>query len=650
MTATGTGDRAGVLAGEIYCRNMAALFCVDARLAQRIDECEDDAGVIVEASRRAAPTVSVPAPDPSGRAGQRLYLHSRVDPEDEARRFAESVDVGDNFCYIVGGFGLGHHVKALHARLKGDAFLLVTEPNLHLLKAALQSVDLADLFKGDRCVLLTQADKGEVQTRLEPHSTLMMLGAQFVQHPPSERVAGAFHAAMRKILADHMTYCRMSLVTIVANARITCRNIANNLPRYVSTPPIDPLRDRFKGFPAVIVSAGPSLRRNIDHLAAMKGRAVIIAVQTTYKTLLGRGIVPDFVTSLDYHQISKRFFEGIDEFGETHLVAEPKATWHVLDTFRGRVSMLDNAFARSLLGDELGARGGMKAGSTVAHLALYLAIYMGCEPIAMIGQDLGFTDHVYYVPGVAQHEVWRPELNRFNTIEMREWERIVRTRRILMKVKDVHGNAIYTDEQLFTYLQQFEGDFATVPGRIIDATEGGVRKAGTRVMPLAEVARTFCTRDIPRHRFAYRDELVWDDRSRLEPAREQVRRRLVEVEDLAETCRQMLNVLHELTKLLDRPEVFNRRLSEVDALRLRLRTQERTYQMVSGVAQQAELQRFSADRRLGLAHLDGTERARRQLERDIRFVEAVIEGTSALKEILQECLERFDRQIARDSA
>ncbi len=640
----GTDPAANPLArDEVYVRNMAVLFRADARLAQAIDECEPDGSVRVEVSRRGAATAAV-RPDGGDRP---IYLHSKVDPEAEATRFAEAVELGESLCFIVGGFGLGHHLRALRGRLKGDAFLIVTEPNLHLLKAALDTVDLADLFAGDRCIVLTRADKGEVQTRLEPVNTLMMMGAQFVSHAASDRAAGTFHAAMRKLLADHMSYCRMSLVTLVANSRVTCKNIANNLPTYLTTPPIDGLRDRFAGCPAVVVSGGPSLRRNIDQLATLKGRAVIIAVQTTFKMLMDRGIEPDFVTSLDFHEMSKRHFEGVSAFGRCRLIAEPKVTWHVVDAYGGGVSLLDNEFARLILGDALGARGGLKAGATVSHLAFYLAVYMGCDPIVLVGQDLGYSDHVYYTPGVAFHELWRPELNRFCTIETKEWERLMRARKILLKAKDIHGHDIYTDQQLFMYLQQFEGDFAAVPGRVIDATEGGVRKAGTRVMTLADAAEAYCTQPIDSERFAFADDGRWGDVRRLHTGRDQVRKCVGEIDDMIDTCYQFLKVLEELKGLLDRPDEFNRRIAEVDRLRARVRQQERAYRIISQVAQHAELQRFTADRKLGLADVDSIDRARRQLDRDIRFVTAIREGADVLKEILKGGAARIDAAIER---
>ena len=41
------------------------------------------------------------------------------------------------------------------------------------------------------------------------------------------------------------------------------------------------------------------------------GKAVIVAVQTTLQPLLELGVEPNYVTSLDYHEICTRFFEKL---------------------------------------------------------------------------------------------------------------------------------------------------------------------------------------------------------------------------------------------------------------------------------------------------------------------------------------------------
>src|SRR5690606_40379692 len=63
---------------------------------------------------------------------------------------------------------------------------------------------------------------------------------------------------------------------------------------------------------------------------------VVIAVQTVLRPMLDRGIRPDFVTALDYHEISTRFYEGLtrEDLEGITLVAEPKVNPAVLDAFR----------------------------------------------------------------------------------------------------------------------------------------------------------------------------------------------------------------------------------------------------------------------------------------------------------------------------
>jgi hypothetical protein len=625
---------------ELFVHNMRALWRNDPELALRVDAVMDDERFALEPTRSGAWTVKVPTAD-----GATTYLHSRYDPVDEAKRLVDSVSLEDKFCFVVSGMGLGYHIRTLLDRLKGDAFVLCTEPSIEMLATALTCMDLADAIDSRRFVVLTDDDKTRLHNRLQPFNALMMLGAQFFPHPPSVRVAEKAHGVINQAVAEFVTYTRMTLVTLVSNSKITCKNIAMNLVNYVSTPPIDILADRFAGNPGIVISAGPSLSRNIDQLAYLKGRAVLCAVQTAIKPLMKRGIVPDFVTSLDFHEMSQKFFDGAGDMSETHLVAEPKATWHVIDRYPGPVSILGNHWASMVIGDELGGRGGLKAGATVAHLAFYLAVHMGCDPIIFVGQDLAFTGHVFYVPGVEVHQSWRSELNRFNTMEHKEWDRIVRNRPILRRVAAATGGELYTDELLFTYLEQFEKDIADVPRRVVNATEGGAMIRGTESMPLTEAADRFCAEMIDPQRFAYRGDTQWRDPSKLDPTRAELDRRLEELDDVIDLCAELLTLFDELKDLTHDATRFNQRLVRVDELRTKVQQESRAYGLVNSFTQLAELRRFSADRRLGAVDSSDVERAEQQIKRDIEFITGVREGAVELKPILHEARERVREAI-----
>src|SRR5690606_10308269 len=112
---------------------------------------------------------------------------------------------------------------------------------------------------------------------------------------------------------------------------------------------------------------------------------------------------------------------------------------------------------------------------------------------------------------------------------------------------DVLGRPIYTDEQMATYLAQFERDFLadTSAGlRVIDATEGGVRKAHTTPMTLAAFLREFATAPLP--------ALPTPDRASLDQATaaERAAARLREVRQgvwrIANSCRTTASVLAQM--------------------------------------------------------------------------------------------------------
>src|SRR5690606_37134724 len=140
------------------------------------------------------------------------------------------------------------------------------------------------------------------------------------------------------------------------------------------------------------------------------------------------------------------------------------------------------------------------------------------------------------------HYVWAPELGPFNTLEMMEWQRIVRHRQHLKKLQDAQGHPIYSDEQMLTYLKQFERDFAVAEQTIIDATEGGLPKLDTVRMPLADALAKHATRPAPRLPLPP----AGLDPQRLELARSIVEQRIAEFEQLQQVQREALDALGEM--------------------------------------------------------------------------------------------------------
>ncbi|MEW6198831.1 MAG: 6-hydroxymethylpterin diphosphokinase MptE-like protein [Planctomycetota bacterium] len=636
-----------------YLTNLGALYSTDPGLAARLEQLPFAALPPLLPTRDGLWTTQVTADD-----GKAVTVHSRYQPLDEARSLidtqakrpreaptgAESTaqDELENECFLVLGLGLGYHVAELERRFPRP-FLIVAEDDLALLKAALCVTDLAVPLRERRLTFLTAADKSQIHERLRPILTALMLGLRFINPPHARRYHARFHTQISTLLRDFVSYGRLQMVSVVRNARLTCHNAAFNLAAYVAHPGVEVLAGRAAGYPAILVAAGPSLARNIDQLPALRDRAIIVAVQTVFRTLRARGCPPHFVTSLDYHEISAQFFRDV-EAGDTILVAEPKVSWHVLDTFRGRTHVLNSGFLNDLLRDAAPTRGRLRAGSTVAHLAFYLAEHLGCDPIILVGQDLAFPEGLYYPPGMQIERIWQPELGRFVTVEMKQWERIVRSRSNLRRVKDIHGRDTYTDDQMFTYAEQFQSDFLASPARIIHATEGGRRLEGTEVMTLREAAEQYCRRPLPAGLFAADPAPPPADlKSRVVRALEQ---RLEELNETRGIATDTLNILERLAALVEQPAEFNRLVTRVDELRARMQRNNQTYGLVSQVSQLAELRRVHADRAIRDEQAETPGTARRRLKRDREYVAAFIEGCDYLLRMLPEAIQRVRERLA----
>ena len=628
MTARTDPSRDHVLPADApLVRNLAALWATEPPLAREI-EALPDGPYMIEPSRSGAPTVVIEA------SGREIYLHSRHEPVEEANRLVAHVDFDEKVAFFIHGFGLGYHVEAVFDRASDEAVLCVVEPDLRMLRTTLEARDLSRLIESRRLLLLTKVDKSEIFVRLAQQMAMFSLGCETIEHGPSVRLRPDVHGQFREWMDEFIAYSRTSINTLVINGRRTAENIARNIGWYAATPSMSRLKDKHKGTPAIIVSAGPSLRKNKHLIKDAAGKAVIVAVQTTLQPLLELGVEPNYVTSLDYHEICTRFFEKLPPDLRTELVAEPKATTAIFGMNPGPISLLGNDFAESLLREMKLNKAKLPSGATVAHLAYYLAEHLGCDPIIFVGQDLGFADGLCYAPGTSYDDVWRPELSRFHTVEMKQWETIAGDRKILRRIPDQQGRPMYTEERLFTYLQQFERDFLRTKTKIIDATEGGARKRGATPMPLASAIESFCNTQV-----TTTDEdhpgLRWD---LLEECIACLERRHDEAAEVEAISRDTMSLLEEVRDYLSDQGRVNRLISQIDVLRARMNTFGRTYDLIMQLSQLTELARFHADRKITASRIDGAERQRRQLMRDIVNVRGVCDAARQFQLLMRQVI------------
>ncbi|MDX2145896.1 MAG: 6-hydroxymethylpterin diphosphokinase MptE-like protein [Planctomycetota bacterium] len=635
-------------------RNLKALAVASPGLVERLRGVPAEGRAVFGRSDEGVPWMGLSG----GPGSPAQQLTSRRRPLEEADRLISRFDVAAHGVGIVLGFGAGYHVAAIAERMGRSGIVLVFEPDLPLLRAALERVDFSEVFANANVAIFDdEHDSARLSASLAGVEGVVAIGAKIVTHPPSKARLGNRGEIFCEGFTNVLRALRTSVVTTLMQVDVTVRNLLQNADAYATALGVRDLSGCARGRPAVVISAGPSLRRNIDQLAdpRVRERVVLIATQTTLRPLLARGVRPHFVTALDYHEVSARFYEGLtpaDVEGVT-LVVEPKANPAILRAWPGLVRCPSDPVLDRLLGDGLARNmGQLPAGATVAHLAYYLARHLGADPVILVGQDLGFTDGLYYGPNAAIHDVWGSELNSFNTLEMLEHQRVARFGKLLRKRRDARGRPILTDEQMSAYLLQFERDFkidAEAGLGIIDATEGGVVKAHAQVRTLAEALREHTPASPWRPPLSV--GLRGTQAQRLELVAQRLRAVLEMTRELREACVETGDLLAEMIDAGDDRNRVNGLIHRTYALRDEATSLEPAYFLTQFLNQTGALNRFRADRTLELTRdLSPEERQRRQMERDATNVRWLRDSATLLEQLLASSIENLGSttKVTRD--
>lgn len=636
---------------DILDRNLRALALTSPGAAQRIaaalprlgveilDTDEDGIGLVVDGAT----------------------LASKRRPITEAERFAQTASVNETAAVCVLGFGAGHHCRLLCEQMKNQGVVFCYEPDVELLRVILERVDISAWVEATRFVLITDpTDKAAISTGLAGLEGVIAMGVKLIEHPASKARLRETSTTFADGFTEVLGATKTQVATTLQQSERTLRNLLMNIDRYAGSDGIADLLGAGAGRPAVLVAAGPSLHRNLHLLAepGLRDRVVIIAVQTVLRPMLARGIKPHFVTALDYHEISARFYEGLsalDVQGVT-LVADPKVNPAVLSAWPGAVRLIGSDLLDGIL--ETGAPGAsphgeLKPGATVAHLSHYLARAIGCDPVILIGQDLGFTDGLYYGPHAAIHDTWASELGPFRTLEQLEWERIARHKKSLRTTPDAQGRPVYTDGQMVSYLAQFEVDFAEDERnglRIIDATEGGVAKKRTIPMALQRALDTFAEQTHAGLPAANRPAPV--DQSRDE-ALARVRVVRAQADRIAERSRATARCLKSMMSHQRDQRRVNQLIEEVNAIRDEVLAVTPGWQLVDFINQSGVLSRVKADRKIVMdSPADPMAKQRAQIERDSQNVLQIAEAGEHLSRLLartEAMLEGSGPRLTRDT-
>ena len=132
------------------------------------------------------------------------------------------------------------------------------------------------------------------------------------------------------------------------------------------------------------------------------------------------------------------------------------------------------------------------------------------------------------------------------------------------------------------------------------------------------------------------------DWSRVGDCADALKRRRGEAREIGRISRDTLPLLEKIRDHLDDQERVNRAISGIDGLRARMNELGATYDLILELTQFTQLKRFETDRKISAAKLDGPEKQRRQVGRDIENVKGVMEAAQQFQRLMDEVIDRLE--------
>lgn len=416
-------------------------------------------------------------------------MNSRLDPQMAAELYAQRYNIRLYGVYFVFGFSDGRCVRELWKKCDDTNLLVICEPNLKLFAVACHSIDLQDILENPKIILYfpeLEEDSGTLMQHLVDYSRMKLLdfcilpGYDVLYHEECEMFMDNILDCMKNAIvnkATHLTFDRDIPRRMLSNTKRMI--FSSNLMQLKKA--LDP--KVVKDIPVIIVSAGPSLDKNINELKKAQGKAFIIAVDASIRTVLQAGVCPDLLCSIDPNS-PERFFTGLDTkeiFWACNQLSNPT----LLKKYANHIFYY-GSFGKqwgNIMKKELEYNfPTLTSGGSVSTEAFMLALHLGFRKIVLIGQDLAFTGGVSHTKGVGD--------------ALGDNDEYIKSRH-LVEVEGVDGTLLQTDYQMWIYKQWFEKAIRINKEsiRVIDATEGGARIEGTEIQTLSNVIRIECTQE-----------------------------------------------------------------------------------------------------------------------------------------------------------
>lgn len=489
--------------------------------------------------------------------GKVRYLNGKYAPSAVVERWLDKQGKLEEYAtIIIIGISNGEHIRRIMEEAPKTCNILIYEPSFEVFRRAVEEVDVSYLFQMNIPVGIIV--EGLNQNEMEGYFRLLIAydNLALLKYYISGNYIDLFREQVEnfiKCLKKYIFDIQVGWNTVVRYTTVNANNVFHNLPYLYQGYNVSELRGILpKDIPTIVVSAGPSLNKNIMDLKAAVGKACIIATDTAMKPLLNAGITPNLFVIVDGLKPVK-LFEHKD-ISKVPMVTMTGVSIEPMKYHKGKKFFYyaESDLECHLL-QELGEKTGrdcalpyLPTGGSVATSAYSLGIYMGSHTVILVGQDLAMTGNRTHADGTFQDKMDKIDVNSGEYFE----------------VDAVDGGKVLTRNDFKLYLDWFEKYIEEWGHPTIDATEGGALIHGSKVMSLKKAIQKYCKKEFNVKWHIDHKKRIFDEENK-EIALKYFSNSEKKIEEVKKKAQEGLAYYEKLEKIMQKPSATDNEIRKI---------------------------------------------------------------------------------------
>ena len=388
------------------------------------------------------------------------FLHSKYNPSEEAKKFADA-HYKKGHLQILFGYGNGYIKKALENSITNNDKVIVVDPIIELKK------------ENSEQNVLFYNNIEELKLFLKRNIQITD-GINIIVSLNYDNLVTIEYRDFLKVLNDIVHDNVVNENTMANFKDIWYKNYLKNIPNLLTDRSFENL-ERYD-VPVLIASGGPSLTKQIPLLKEYRGKFILICAGSTINTLLIHGIQPDIVVSIDGSERNLNHFKDIenlnsifiyDMYNHPGIRKKFKDSYYFIN--QGEEDLRNHL--KKFTDDDIYS---LPGNGSVATFSLALGLFLTSGPVALIGQDLAYTNGVSHAEG----NKYIKKINLGNETNT-------------FTAKGYYGDEVITTYPFLSMKDTFEKIAKANNSRsIYNCTEGGIYIDGYINKPFEEFCKT----------------------------------------------------------------------------------------------------------------------------------------------------------------